>query len=222
MVGLIAASLAYGRVEMIMKNVGRVLGTLGSRPRSWVETISKKDLNLVFKGFVYRFATQAHLICLIQGIQSVLRDFGSIEACLTAGMSDRDETVLPGLTFLYRHLDPEGRCGHLLADPAKNSACKRSHLFLRWMVRDDAVDPGGWTGVRPDQLMIPLDRHMYTAGTMLGFTRRKSADRKTCLEITSGFKQICPEDPVKYDFSLTRFGIRRNMGMDGLKQIIAA
>jgi hypothetical protein len=36
------------------------------------------------------------------------------------------------------------------------------------------------------------------------------------LEITTGFKQIIPDDPVKYDFVLTRFGIREDMNIDSL------
>jgi hypothetical protein len=40
---------------------------------------------------------------------------------------------------------------------------------------------------------------------------------RTALEITSGFKQISPDDPVKYDFVLTRFGIRPDMHIDDLQ-----
>jgi hypothetical protein len=48
---------------------------------------------------------------------------------------------------------------------------------------------------------------MYRAGRALGFTSRKSADCRTAVEITEGFRGICPDDPVKYDFALTRYGI---------------
>jgi len=33
---------------------------------------------------------------------------------------------------------------------------------------------------------------------------------KTAAEITAYFRKIEPGDPVKYDFSLTRAGIRKN------------
>jgi uncharacterized protein (TIGR02757 family) len=158
---------------------------------------------------------------LVAGMQQVIREYGSLEACFMAGMTPEDGTVMSGLTFLCRHLDPDGICGHLLADPAKNSACKRSHLFLRWMVRRDRVDPGGWARVGPERLLIPLDRHMFTAGRLLGFTRRSTPDRAACLEITDGFRRLQPEDPVKYDFCLTRFGIRRTLEMDDLAGILA-
>jgi hypothetical protein len=41
----------------------------------------------------------------------------------------------------------------------------------------------------------------------MGLTTRRQADMKTAVEITNNFKKINREDPVKYDFSLTRPGI---------------
>ena len=37
----------------------------------------------------------------------------------------------------------------------------------------------------------------------------------TALEITQAFKVVCPEDPVRYDFCLTRLGIRDDGDMAG-------
>ena len=61
---------------------------------------------------------------------------------------------------------------------------------------------------------------MLKIGKLLGFTRRKQADKKTVLEITKGFRKINPGDPVKYDFSLTRYGIRRDLELDDLKKFL--
>lgn len=219
-VGLIAASLAYGRVEMIMKTVGPVLGKLGPSPYEYVTKTAIQDIDTLFQGFKYRFATGIHLSNLVKGIKQVVNEYTSLENCFSAGMNEnmenKGETVLPGLCRLYQELNRAGETGHLLADPHKTSACKRSHLFLRWMVRKDGVDPGGWDYVSPRQLIIPLDTHMYKIGTLLGFTRRKSPDKTCALEITAGFREILEQDPVKYDFSLTRFGIQRNLDMDDL------
>ena len=157
---------------------------------------------------------------LLKGIKGVVLEFGSLENCFSAGAGRSDETVLTGLCQLYKGLNQRGTLGHLLADPNKTSACKRSHLFLRWMVRQDAVDPGGWDSVSPCQLIIPLDTHMYKIGTTLGFTRRKSPDKRCALEITGGFRKILQSDPVKYDFSLTRFGIHQSLDMDELNKFI--
>ncbi len=218
---MVAACLAYGRVEMIMRAVEQVLVFLGPAPATQLNGMTMTQMRQGLAGFTYRFARQAHVMRLMAGMQRVIREYGSLEACFLAGMAPADHTVMPGLIFLCRNLDPDSACGHLLADPAKNSACKRSHLFLRWMVRCDEVDPGGWDRVGPERLLIPLDRHMFTAGRMLGFTRRKTPDKTACLEITDGFRQLQPMDPVKYDFCLTRFGIRRTLEMTDLAGILA-
>ncbi|MEX1299774.1 MAG: TIGR02757 family protein [Desulfotignum sp.] len=218
---MVAACLAYGRVEMIMQAVEQVLVFLGPAPAKHLNGMTAAQMRQGLAGFSYRFARQAHVMGLMAGMQRVIGEYGTLEACFMAGTTPDDNTVMSGLTFLCRKLDPDGACGHLLADPAKNSACKRSHLFLRWMVRCDAVDPGGWDQVRPEQLMIPLDRHMFTAGRMLGFTRRKTPDKTACQEITNGFRRLQPLDPVKYDFCLTRFGIRRTLEMTDLESILA-
>ena len=52
---------------------------------------------------------------------------------------------------------------------------------------------------------------MHRISLALNLTKRKQANMATALEITSGFKKIVPDDPVKYDFALTRFGIRNDM-----------
>ncbi len=220
--GLMAACLAYGRVEMILKIVGNVLEKLSPSPHAYILNRTRMDMAREFKGFRYRFADENHLVHLLWGIRQVLDEFSSLENCFYQGWSLRDETVLEGLSFLSRQLGRGLKMGHLLADPQKKSACKRSLLFLRWMIRQDAVDPGGWEKACPSQLIIPLDTHMHQAGLMLGFTRRKNADLITALEITQGFRKISKNDPVKYDFCLTRFGIRREMSMDGLRQVVCS
>ena len=218
--GFIAACLAYGRVELIMETVANVLGKLDPSPFDYLMGQTKKDMANDFKDFQYRFAKGAHLVNLLWGIREVLKRFSSLENCFYEGMTPEDETIIPGLVFFFKQINRNKEIGHLLADPKKKSACKRSLLFLRWMVRKDQVDPGGWEKISPSLLIVPLDTHMHKIGMMLEFTKRKSPDMKTALEITQGFRQILREDPVKYDFCLTRFGIRRGLSMDDLSHVI--
>ena len=219
-VGFISASFAYGRVEMIMKTVCHILDALGPEPVRSLKGWSEEKLMQTFKGFRYRFAKDQDLVDLLSGIGSVLTRFGSLENCFMEGQIPNDRTVLSGLQFLSKQIRGHKRLDHLLADPNKTSACKRSHLFLRWMVRKDEVDPGCWSQVEPSKLIVPLDRHMHHSGALLGFTRRKSADLKTALEITQGFRAVNQGDPVKYDFCLTRFGIRRDLAMETLEKMV--
>jgi uncharacterized protein (TIGR02757 family) len=77
------------------------------------------------------------------------------------------------------------------------------------MVRKDEVDPGGWDFIPASKLLIPLDVHMHRTARSFKFTTRKQANLATVLEVTEAFRAICPEDPVKYDFALTRVGMRK-------------
>jgi uncharacterized protein (TIGR02757 family) len=209
-VGLIASSLAYGRVGQIIKSSQAVLGRMGPSPRAFLEDTGERDLREIFRGFKHRFTTADELTDLLVGARAVIRRHGSLGACFLAGHSRQDDTTLPALAAFVRELDPQvrERASSLLPDPAKGSACKRLHLFLRWMVRSDEIDPGGWAGVPAAKLVVPLDTHMYRICSSLGMTSRAQADEKTAREITEGFRSVAPRDPVRYDFSLTRMGMR--------------
>ena len=206
---LIASSLAYGRVAQIMRSVSSVLDRM-PRPAAFVERASFAKLREMFDDFKHRFTTGEELATVLRGVKRVMKRFGSMHECFADGMKDEDETVLPALSSFVRHLanGTSARANILLAEPASGSACKRLNLFLRWMVRRDAVDPGGWDRVPASKLVIPLDTHMHRIGLALGMTERKQANTRTALDITSAFRQIAPDDPVRYDFSLTRLGIR--------------
>ena len=90
---------------------------------------------------------------------------------------------------------------------------------LRGGARNDDVDPGGWEIISPAKLLVPVDTHMHNISLKLGFTRRKTADLKAAIEITQTFAKICPEDPTKYDFVLTRFGIRDGLEAEDLAEL---
>ncbi|HQI00109.1 MAG TPA: TIGR02757 family protein [Deltaproteobacteria bacterium] len=209
-VGLIASSLAYGRVSQIIKSVDGVLKKIGGFPRAFLEGAGETMLKEIFSGFKHRFTTDSELVDLLLGAQRAVRRYGSLEACFLAGLSRGDETTVPALSAFAREIRirPGDGYSSLIPQPTKKSACKRLHLFLRWMVRSDEIDPGVWTGVSPAKLIVPLDTHMHRICRSLDMTSRAQADMRTAREITEGFRRISPEDPVRYDFSLTRLGIR--------------
>lgn len=204
---LIASSLALGRVDLILEAAGSVLGALGS-PAAALASLSPREVRSLFVRFRYRFFSGEQLANLLIAVGRALRRFGSLEACFRDGLSPGDVNTLSALTrFVHRMRQfAEGDIGILLSDPAKGSASKRLNLFLRWMVRRDAIDPGGWD-LPPRLLLVPADVHMIRVSRMLGFTERKQPDLRAAIEITSSLSLLCAEDPVKYDFSMTRLGI---------------
>jgi len=212
--GLIASSLAYGRVAQILKSVERILTKMGPSPYRFILKTKPVAFRKIYCGFKHRFTTHCDIGDLLSALHSILKEYGSLNECFTAGMNKNDGTVIPALDNFLEKLDCTG--GYLIPLPRRGSACKRMHLYLRWMVRKDNVDPGGWKGLSPSKLIVPLDTHMANIGKTLGMTKRKSADQKMALDITNFFRKISPHDPVRYDFTLTRFGIHPDMDMDDL------
>ncbi len=107
----------------------------------------------------------------------------------------------------------DGLARNLLPAPRDGSACKRLMLFLRWMVRRDQVDIGAWTCVSPAELVMPLDTHIHRISRALGLASRATADLAAALEVTASLRAFDPDDPVRFDFSLSRLGIRSDYSL---------
>jgi uncharacterized protein (TIGR02757 family) len=143
-VGLIASSLAYGRVKQILKSVSYVLDIMTPSPYQFLKDSTHASLRKAFKNFTHRFANGDHLSALLQGVKNVVAQYGSLNKCFMRGVSADDMVLIPALNYFAKALTAgNGNPGHLIALPEKGSACKRMNLFLRWMVRKDRVDPGG-------------------------------------------------------------------------------
>ena len=210
--GLIASSLAYGKVGNILNSLEKVFDVIQS-PSADLAGKEKKDLLDDFAFFRHRWTTGEELACLLWGIARLRHEYGSLESCFLDGIRDKDRDVIPALTCFVAKLRLASGCGEssLIACPTMGSACKRLFLYLRWMVRHDEVDPGPWTRVSSAQLVVPMDVHMHRVCRQFGLTSRRQADLKSALEVTAFFRQLEPEDPVKYDFTMTRPGIRPDL-----------
>ena len=215
-VALLAADLAYGRVQQIQKSLADLLGRMGKSPYAFVRGFGKAERRSL-TGFKHRFTTGRHISDLLQLLRNVFEQSGSIEKYFLLGYNKDDENILPALSkfcdLLYAmHARQHGGqisrgLKYLLTSPTGGSVCKRLNLFLRWMVRDDDVDLGLWKSVDKAKLIVPVDVHIARLCGILGFHNGKTVSLSTALKITKSFVEIEPADPVKYDFALTRIGI---------------
>ena len=217
-VGLIASCLAYGRVNQILISVKKILNVLGPNPCCFIKEVDKNELLKLLKGFKHRFTKDIDVYNLIIGIKGVLKNYGFLYKCFKRGLSLKGDDILEPLIFLVDNISESAGCrpASLLPDVKKGSAVKRLNLYLRWMVRNDEVDPGCWKGIKPSLLLVPLDTHLLRISQEMGLTKSKQSNIKTTIEITNNFKKVCPSDPVKYDFALTRFGIRDDFEIESL------
>ena len=218
--GLIASSLAYGRVAQIMKSVEKILSRLTSSPHEFL--IKNKNFEIAPKDFKHRFTTADDINNLLANVAGILKKFGTLENFFENCLNESGN-LFKALDKFSDELSKNKKPGafSLVTAPRDGSACKRIFLYLKWLVRSDNVDPGGWRVIRPSDLIVPTDTHMHNIARKLNFTSRKNADLKTAVEITESFKKICPEDPAKYDFVLTRFGIRAGLNVNELSELFS-
>lgn len=214
--GFLAAALAYGRVRQIEKSVERLLGLMGQHPAAFVRDFDRYKRQTL-ADFRHRFTSGDDISDLLVLLKKVLADCGGIEAYFARGLASHHPNVAPALSafcdsLLAEHArrnDGDAGAGlkYLLSSPTRKSACKRLNLFLRWMVRDDAVDPGVWKSISPAKLLVPLDVHMSRISFMMNLCKPQNISLKTAVEVTKGFACIEPTDPVRYDFALCRAGM---------------
>lgn len=210
--GLIASTLAFGTVKQIGRSIEAALTPMGSSPAAYLEGSTAQEIRNDFSRFKHRWITGDDLSFMLFGVKRVRAEYGSLEACFREGFDDTHHDIIPALELFVDALTRDAifSCSGMIPSPCKKSPCKRANLFLRWMIRSDSVDPGGWSGIPSSKLVVPLDTHMHRIGLALGFTERRRPDMKAAREITDVFREIAPHDPVKYDFALTRLGIRRD------------
>ena len=220
--GLIASSLAYGKVTLFKPVINKILSITslnGSLQEFIINFELSKDSKL-FSGIKYRFNSEKEIIGLIYSIKSALIEYGSLKNLFYSFYNSGDKNITNALTGFVKYFisldmsavyDKKGQTvgiKQFFPSPAEGSACKRLNLYLRWMVRsDDSVDFGIWNKIPPSKLIIPLDTHMARICTHLGLTHYKTTGWKMAEEITDNLKILDPEDPVKYDFALCHLGI---------------
>ena len=213
---LLAAVLAYGRVGQISNSLEKLFAITGDSPYDFTMNFGQaEEAKLV--DFRHRFNSGGDMADLFRVLKVALKDKGSLEDIFVESYRPADTNTVGALTGFVHSLlnihsqetgcEPSAGLKYLLSDPKKNSPCKRLHLFLRWVVRDDAVDLGLWKKVSKADLLIPMDVHMSRITGVLNFHDHKSISIRTAVLATAGFAEICPEDPVKYDFVLCRIGM---------------
>ncbi|MFA6334775.1 MAG: DUF2400 domain-containing protein [Bacteroidales bacterium] len=183
--GILAAHLAWGRREMIVRDCNRMLDEMEWQPYNYILKGKYRDDN-----------SSLHRTIKWSEFAGICRNL-NLFYCGNSSLEMVDAGRIRTMIF--------GQRGN------PKAANKKIHMFRRWMVRDDGiVDLGIWKTVKPSELIIPLDVHVHRTALKLGITRRKSADITTAMEITDFLKKLFPEDPCKGDFALFAYAATKN------------
>jgi uncharacterized protein (TIGR02757 family) len=227
--GFCASALAFGRVTSVLGSIDRLIGIMGQRPAHYVRRFDPDDAHPELQRMVHRWTKGVDLAALLWILRQMLERSGSIEGFFLEGDTASAPDVSDALDSFSRRalaLDIRRAYGRLpkrpgvcyfFPRPSAGSACKRLNLFLRWMVRNDAVDLGVWTRVPPARLIVPLDTHVIRLGRCLRLTRYVSPGWKMAADITASLRRLDPEDPVRFDFSICHVGMMNACGF-GRKQ----
>lgn len=226
-VAFIASGLAFGRVASVMASVEAVCAELGPHPAAFICSFDPARDGRGLGTIGHRWIRGRDLVALAWILRTLVERHGSIEASLAAHLRPAGASLadaFEGWSAEARRIDLSPVYGsrvprapgvwYFFARPSTGSACKRLNLFVRWMVRRDAVDPGGWTAIAPSQLIVPLDTHTIRLGRCLRLTRRTSPGWKMAAEITDGLRRLDPLDPVRYDFALCHLGMMGGCGWE--------
>ena len=213
-VAFLIATIAWGKRSMILNSANKLLNTMGKSPYDFV--MSEGWRNLEPDKCVHRTFFNRDLIYYCNGLNDIYKEYQSLEDVFALNdnhdawqgiqnFRDRIQKANDGLSSV--HIS-----NPYCENPKKGSACKRLHLALRWLVRNDGiVDLGIWNKIKPSDLMIPLDVHVGRISRELGLIDRKSNDRTTVESITSKLRELDSNDPIKYDFALFGYGVSRTL-----------
>ncbi len=183
--GVLAAHLAWGRREMIVRDCNRMFNEMNWQPYQYISEGKYKNDN----GSLHRTIKWSEFALI----------------CTNLNEFYKNENTLESLTPDQIRVTVFGR----KSDPM--AANKKIHMFRRWMVRNDGiVDLGIWKKISPAELIIPLDVHVHRSALEMGITSRKSADIITAMEITHFLNEVFPGDPCLGDFALFAYAAVQN------------
>jgi len=207
---ILTATITWGKRSIILKSASRMHALMGTSPYDYIMSRGYERLE---QQNIHRTFFEDDMAYLCRGLHAVYNRLDTAESLFTSFPADenrlwkgieqfRDYVLKANENFPLKSLKH-------VSNPA-SSACKRLHLALRWLVRNDGiVDLGLWGEINPSELMIPLDVHVISSARSLGLLTRKQNDRKAVEELTAKLRLYNPEDPVLYDFALFGLGISK-------------
>lgn len=209
--GFFAALFAWGNRTSIINSCNRLLRAMDDAPYDFVRNHTDTDLKPLLS-FVHRTFNATDLFWLLHVLQQHFRSYDTLEIAFSQFINSFSPDITPALTGFHDYVfaEPQApqRTRKHISTPAKQSACKRLNMYLRWMVRSEsAVDFGIWQQISPAQLVCPLDVHVARVARRLNLLTRKQDDWKAAQELTAGLRALNAADPVRYDYALFGLGV---------------
>ena len=207
--GFLSATIAWGNRTMIIRNSKKMMEIMDNSPFDFVMNHSNSELKTI-TNFVHRTFNSTDFQYFIKSLQNIYKHHKGLESVLKPSIGDVNyQNSIASFKQIFFELSHESRTEKHISNPLKNSAAKRIHMFLRWMVRNGStgVDFGIWKTHSPAFLSCPLDVHSGNVARKLGILIRKQNDWKAVYELDTKLRAFDKNDPVKYDFALFGLGV---------------
>tara|TARA_B100001057_G_C22636007_1_gene866269 strand:+ start:98 stop:868 length:771 start_codon:yes stop_codon:yes gene_type:complete len=207
--GFLSATIAWGKRAMIIKNSKKMMEIMDNSPFDFVINHSQKELKSI-NNFVHRTFNSYDFQYFITSLQNIYSHHKGLETILKPSKKEINyQYSIARFKELFFELPHQMRTEKHISNPLKNSAAKRIHMFLRWMVRNDStgVDFGIWKTHSPTLLSCPLDVHSGNVARKLRLLTRKQNDWKAVFELDNKLREFDKSDPAKYDFALFGLGV---------------
>ncbi len=207
-----AAMLAWGQRKTIINNCNKLIDYFDGEPYQFMLHHTESDLKRLV-GFVHRTYNDTDLLYFVSFFHRFYSENNSLEYAFSQHIKEEDTNARAALigfhNYFFDNENAPQRTRKHVATPARNSACKRMNMFLRWMVRDDdcGVDMGLWKTLKPSMLFCPLDVHVERVARNLGLLTVKQSNWKAVEELTANLRLLDKDDPVKYDLALFGLGV---------------
>lgn len=208
--GFLAATMAWGRRDIVVSKVDNLLQRMDYSPHHFVMSYDQNKFDIL-RSFKHRTFKPIDMHGIFLSLKEIYSEFKDFEAfwneCYMAGKKqNRPFLSVFHERFFNMSSDVAERTRKHISDPEKGSTCKRLYMFLRWTVRKNSpVDLGIWNFMDESELLIPFDVHVARQARKYGLLSRRTNDWKTVNELTQTLSLLNPHDPARYDYAL--FGI---------------
>ena len=208
--GFLAATIAWGNRRAIVQSAHRMMRYMDNAPEDFVRNATEADMEYL-RTYVHRTFNGVDFQDFVRGLRHIITEWGSVGNYFETRYEEHGD-LRPVFSDFRRDFfaaEHDAHCEKHLSSIDKGAACKRLCMYLRWFVRHDdrGVDFGMWRRIPMSALYMPLDIHTGRMGRNLGLINPKQSAWKAVEELTASLRELCADDPVRYDYSLFGLGI---------------
>ncbi len=199
------AMLAWGQRKTIINKSNALFDIMGESPYEFIVNLDD-DKRQLFRDWKHRTFNETDTLYFLEYFYRYYQEHETLESAflLPDGTFEAKASLIHFHDQFFYHAFAPTRTRKHVATPARNSACKRINLFLKWMVRKDdrSGDMGLWSRIPQSQLIIPVDVHVMKTAVSLRLTAAQPVKWSVAEVITDILRKFDPEDPVRYDYPL--------------------